>query len=114
VPEAGIEPAWAFWALSILANAPKAWEVINKARAWACSMSLLLNKKKATVFNRLRQMIDTNETREESHTPPVPVCINVFDAVRVGLTDGYTELRHRQNTSPYYYSQGSQYWSPTP
>jgi hypothetical protein len=41
---------------------------------------------------------------------PPPVCINVFDGLPMGLNDGYVALRYRQNTSPYYYSQGSQYW----
>jgi len=92
----------------ILANWSKGWETALKVWAWACSVSMFLNKKKTAYVKKWRSMIDTDEAREETPTPPAPVCINVYDTVPMGLHDGYTVLRHRQNA--YYDSQGSQYW----
>jgi hypothetical protein len=85
----------------ILATWDKGSETLLKVWAWACSVSLSLNKKKTTVVNKLIQIIDSLVARKKA-PPPVP--IHVFDTIPLALHDGYTALRHRQNA--YYYSQG--------
>jgi hypothetical protein len=81
----------------ILATWDKGSETLLKVWAWACSVSLSLNKKKTTVVNKLMQMIDSHEAPPPpQNTVIVPltgtlrvtggrlVLKNVFDTVSLG------------------------------
>jgi len=86
----------------ILANAPKVWE--NVCKEWAFLRQRLLNAKRALVTS-LREMVGEDEMQEDAPSSP-KTPFNVFDAVNMGLNQGYPALRHRQNTAAYYYADG--------
>jgi hypothetical protein len=79
---------------------------------WVAVESLaLFRDKKLPLFSKFRQMLDTYKAGEKSTSSPVQnttivplagtLCLNVFDTVNMGLNDGHTKLRFRQNVSPY-------------
>jgi len=96
--------------VSFLANLLTVWVAVE-------SLSLFRRGQMLPLFRKMRQLIDTDEVREDIPSPIVqnttiiPLAgtlrLNVFDTVPMGLNGGYTALRHRQNAAAYYYSQGA-------
>jgi hypothetical protein len=93
-----------YYLLKIIATAPEACSALSKGR---------------NAFAEFLRSLENPEVQEES-PPPAPICISVFDTISLSGTCrtsprllGAT-LSFRNANHSGYYSDGGQYWSPTP